>query len=97
MGCLHCRAVSQWRLNGIRYRRGDAHVRKAFSHSDSEFLTPPESVTLQRAVESLADVRVLAWGGYEDADRRSLFILYADVVPTEKVLLEVAKERRVLS
>lgn len=62
----------------------------------TEFLTPPESVTLQRAVESLGDVRVLAWGGYEDAERRALFISHEDVVPTANVLLQLAKEHMVL-
>lgn len=58
----------------------------------SEFLTPPESVSVQAAIESLPDVRLLTWGGYDDAERRALFIAHAEAVPTDELLKDFANE-----
>lgn len=64
-----------------------------WSTNASEFLTPPESVTILTAVESLSDARVLPWGGYEEAERRTLFISHADVVPDSEMLQQLANEQ----
>lgn len=67
-----------------------------WSTSTSDFLTPPESVTILTAVESLADGRALPWGGYDDAERRALFISHADVVTDNETLQQLANEQLVL-
>lgn len=59
----------------------------------SEFLTPPESVSVQAAIESLPDVRTLSWGGYDDAERRAIFIAHAEAVPTHDLLKDFANEQ----
>lgn len=62
----------------------------------SEFVTPPESVALETAVGSLPDVCVLPWGGYDEAERRMLFVAHAEVAPSTSTLLQLAKEQVVL-
>lgn len=62
----------------------------------SEFLTPPESVSVQAAIESLPDVRVLSWGGYDDAERRAVFVAHAETIPTHDILKDYANEQLAL-
>lgn len=69
---------------------------RSWASGMSEFLTPPESVALGKAVETLADVRACPWGGYEDAERRALFVAHAESVPSIEVLQQLAEEQLVL-
>lgn len=62
----------------------------------SEFLTPPESVALETAITSLADVVALPWGGYDEAERRVLFIGHSELVESANDLKAVASEQVVL-
>ncbi|CAM9097727.1 unnamed protein product [Phaeothamnion confervicola] len=40
----------------------------------TEFLTPPVYQTMEKVLKPLVDLKVRSWGGYEEAERRRLFI-----------------------
>lgn len=67
-----------------------------WSVNSSEFLTPPESAAMQTAVSSLAGARALPWGGYDDAERRCLFVGHAETITSDEQFLAIADEQLVL-
>lgn len=62
----------------------------------SDFLTPPESAALETAVQAIADTCAVSWGGYDDAERRVLFVAHAETVPDMDGLKQLAGEQLVL-
>lgn len=64
--------------------------------SASDFLTPPESAALETAVLTIADACAVSWGGYEDAERRVLFVAHAEMVPDTDGLKQLAGKQLVL-
>lgn len=62
----------------------------------SEFLTPPESAAMLNTLTTLSDVRVVAWGGYEDAERTAVLCAHAQMVDSLTDVLSMAGEQLVL-
>lgn len=62
----------------------------------TEFLTPPESAALTPALDSIADLNSLPWGGFEDAERRAFFLAHSEVVSDDAILKQLAEEQLVL-
>lgn len=59
----------------------------------SDFLTPPESVALETALRTRPSLQLFAWGGYEEAERRMLFLAHDDVVLSDAALRQLAQEQ----
>ncbi|MBW4664277.1 MAG: photosystem II S4 domain protein [Chroococcus sp. CMT-3BRIN-NPC107] len=60
----------------------------------TDFLSPPELAELQKVFSRLTDVQIIAWGGYEQAERQRLAIargeMPLDRSQVELVALEIA-------
>ncbi len=54
----------------------------------TDFLSPPELVELQRAFSRLTEVQIVAWGGYEQAERQRVAIARVEV-PLERSQVEL--------
>lgn len=60
----------------------------------TDFLSPPELAELQRVFSRLTEVQIVAWGGYEQAERQRVAIARAEIPldrsQVELVALEIA-------
>lgn len=54
----------------------------------TDFLSPPELAELQRAFSRLTEVQIVAWGGYEQAERQRVAIARVEV-PLERSQVEL--------
>ncbi len=54
----------------------------------TDFLSPPELAELQRVFSRLTDVQIVAWGGYEQAERQRVAIARAEI-PLDKSQVEL--------
>lgn len=61
----------------------------------TDFVTPPESEALLSSLRGLADLRVEAWGGYEQAERKVLALARADIVENNSAIHELVKKELV--
>ena len=54
----------------------------------TDFMSPPELAELQRVFSRLTEVQILAWGGYEQAERQRLAIARSEM-PLEREQVEL--------
>lgn len=54
----------------------------------TDFLSPPELAELQKVFSRLTDVQIVAWGGYEQAERQRVAIARAEI-PLDKSQVEL--------
>nr|WP_235355116.1 photosystem II S4 domain protein [Aliterella atlantica] len=54
----------------------------------TDFLSPPELAELQKAFSRLTEVQIVAWGGYEQAERQRVAIARAEI-PLDKSQVEL--------
>ncbi len=45
----------------------------------TDFMSPPELAELQRVFSRLTEVQIVAWGGYEQAERQRVAIARSDI------------------
>lgn len=64
---------------------------REWSMTVSDFLTPPESVALETALNTRDSLLVVPWGGYEEAERRVFFLAHSDAILTSDALRELAQ------
>ncbi len=55
----------------------------------TDFLSPPEMAEIQRAFSRLAEVQMVAWGGYPQAERQRLAIARTEI-PLDTAQVEIA-------
>ena len=54
----------------------------------TDFLSPPELAELQRVFSRLTEVQIVAWGGYEQAERQRVAIARSEM-PLEREQVEL--------
>lgn len=56
----------------------------------SDFLSPPDLADIQQALKPLAEVHLLAWGGYPQAERQRLAIARSELPLTQEAIAVTA-------
>lgn len=67
-------------------------VVRTWTATVSEFVTPPESEVLVSTLSELSDVRVEAWGGYEQAERKVLAMAHSDIAESNVAVHDLVKD-----